>query len=221
MLVSHQKKFIFFKTMKTAGTSVEGYFEKYCVPPNNYALSHHRDEQVSTYGIVGSRGPKPDAVTFYNHMPAKEIKSQVGEQVFNNYFKFTVVRNPYDKLVSAFYHFFKHRHPEKFVDEDVSDVHMFRQWLKTGGKIRDSHIYMLDTQEVVDFYIHYESLHRDIESVCNKLAIEFKPTQLPAFKREFRDRSIPIHAFYDDESTAIVKQLYQFELQRFNYSMPK
>ena len=31
MLVSHQKKFIFTKTKKTEGTSVESFFEPYCV----------------------------------------------------------------------------------------------------------------------------------------------------------------------------------------------
>lgn len=32
MLISHRKRFIFTKTAKTAGTSVESYFEQYCMP---------------------------------------------------------------------------------------------------------------------------------------------------------------------------------------------
>ena len=36
MLVSHSKKFIFLKTMKTAGASVEIYLERYCVPLDAY-----------------------------------------------------------------------------------------------------------------------------------------------------------------------------------------
>jgi hypothetical protein len=43
MLVSHLKKFIFTKTKKTAGTSVESVFEPYCMHGNliffNYDLN--------------------------------------------------------------------------------------------------------------------------------------------------------------------------------------
>ena len=33
MLVSHARKFIYTKTLKTAGTSVEVFLEPYCRPP--------------------------------------------------------------------------------------------------------------------------------------------------------------------------------------------
>jgi hypothetical protein len=38
MLVSHQRKFIYTKTVKTAGSSVESYFEPYCISPEEYPL---------------------------------------------------------------------------------------------------------------------------------------------------------------------------------------
>jgi len=44
MLVSHLKKFIFIKSMKTASTSVEVYFERYCVADQNWVPQHHRDQ---------------------------------------------------------------------------------------------------------------------------------------------------------------------------------
>ena len=43
MLISHRKQFIYTKTAKTAGTSVESYFEKYCMPEGKWQFSHgHR-----------------------------------------------------------------------------------------------------------------------------------------------------------------------------------
>jgi len=44
MLVSHRKKFIYTKTAKTAGTSVESYFEPFCLPEGDWKLEHTRDD---------------------------------------------------------------------------------------------------------------------------------------------------------------------------------
>jgi hypothetical protein len=100
MLVSHRKQFIYTKTVKTAGTTVEAYFEKYCLPEGEWRLSHARDEYAGPTGVVGYRGLNPQGKQWYHHMPARAIKRRVGDDVWNSYFKFSVVRNPFDKLVS-------------------------------------------------------------------------------------------------------------------------
>jgi hypothetical protein len=47
MLISHRKRFIFFKTSKTAGTSVESFFEKFCYAEGEWKFSHAREETIS------------------------------------------------------------------------------------------------------------------------------------------------------------------------------
>lgn len=58
---------------------------------------------MSDYGIIGFRSNGKSG-KFYNHMTANEIKDSVGEHIFNNYLKFCVVRNPYDKIVSLYHY---------------------------------------------------------------------------------------------------------------------
>jgi len=88
MLVSHRKKFIFLKTRKTAGTSVEIYLEPYCLPPvEPFVATHRRQESVTPAGIVGYRGPNNDASQYSNHMTAKALKPLVGDDVWNSYLK--------------------------------------------------------------------------------------------------------------------------------------
>ena len=59
MLISHRKRFIYTKTVKTAGTSVESYFEPYCMREGEWSFSHSRAEYVSEAGIVGIRTGEP------------------------------------------------------------------------------------------------------------------------------------------------------------------
>ena len=103
MLVSHRKKFIFTKTKKTAGTSVESVFEPYCLPEGTWKQTHYTPERISADGIIGYRGNGGQKAIFWNHMPAELIRNRIGEDIWNEYFKFTVIRNPFDKLVSGFY----------------------------------------------------------------------------------------------------------------------
>ena len=51
MLVSHRYKFIYTKTRKTAGSSVESYFEPFCMPHGEWTQRHLGEEYVSDVGI--------------------------------------------------------------------------------------------------------------------------------------------------------------------------
>ena len=108
MLVSHRYRFIYTKTVKTAGTSVESYFERFCMPDGTWQQSHERSEYESSSGIIGFRGVViPENTRWWNHMPADLIKRQLGQDVWDSYFKFCVIRNPYEKCISAFSDFGK------------------------------------------------------------------------------------------------------------------
>jgi hypothetical protein len=95
MLVSHRKSFIYTKTHKTASTSVEVYFEPFCVPEGEWAFQHSRDERVSEAGIVGARGDDTSNATWENHMTAKEIKDKIDKDAWYSYFKFCTVKKSF------------------------------------------------------------------------------------------------------------------------------
>ena len=52
---------------------------------------------------------------FYNHMPAVDIRAALGQDVWNEYFKFSIERHPYEKVVS---HIFFHARDRKDWDFD-------------------------------------------------------------------------------------------------------
>jgi hypothetical protein len=219
LLVSHRKKFIYLKTKKTAGTSVESFFEPYCMPEGQWQQLHYRDEYISESGIIGYRGQARPDRTYYNHLSAAALRSLVGDAVWSDYFKFTVIRNPFDKMVSAFYHLEKSRNPEIYANHPESDVVLFRQWLKSSKGIIDRAVYCIDDEVVVDDFIRYEHLHADIKRICDKLNVDCDLNRLPNFKSQYRDRSIPLHEFYDAESVSVIAGRYKKELALFNYTL--
>ena len=93
MIISHKYRFIFVKTLKTAGTSIEVFLSQFCGPDDILTpiLPH-----VEPHRPRNHEG-------FFNHMPAHEIRDRVGWDVWNGYFKFCVERNPWDKTLS-YYH---------------------------------------------------------------------------------------------------------------------
>lgn len=242
MLISHRKRFIFTKTSKTAGTTVEAYFEPYCLPEGQWSFSHRRGEYVSETGIVGYRGPLSGRKlpVWYNHMSARKIRDRIGANTWDAYFKFTVVRNPFDKLISTFFMYENRKKKytilqklkalvKKAVDrgnpiDRVSgrtDVARFRSWIRKGGSNIDRNKYLIDGKECVDFFIRFENMSDDIKTVCDRLSLPFESSRINWLKKGKRPKDIHIRDYYDSRTEEIVRGLYSWEFQRFGYEFPE
>jgi Sulfotransferase family len=224
MLVSHGKRFIYTKTIKTAGTSVESYFEPYCMNQEEWTISNSRKEHISEYGIIGARIGSPielQASIWWNHMPAQTIRALLGVAVWDQYFKFCVVRNPFEQLVSAMHFFLPLTNPGVLErtksNEDLKSV--FEQWLKSIPLPVDRNKYMIDDKFCMDYVIRFESLTEGIEEVCKKLNIEFQLQRVPYLKQSKRPK-IKLKDYYSDASIDLVTRAYEYELEKFNYSLP-
>ncbi len=217
MLVSHTKKFIYTKTTKTAGTSVESYFEKYCMVESSWEFAHHRDQQVSKEGIIGYRGPHAASKDWFNHMPAIAIRDKIGIRLWEDYFKFCMIRNPFDKLVSWFF-FQKERGLINISDGDDL-IACFRERLTDGVPVLDRDRYFIEGKLCIDYFIKYEDIESGIKFVCDRLGLPFDPGRIPKLKSGIRDHTIPISEFYSEDLIELVRKAYQFELSEFGYSI--
>ncbi len=216
MLVSHRNKFIYTKTVKTGGTSVESYFEIYCMPPGEWEFSGPRAEYESESGIIGYRGSNNNFDKWYNHMPALHIKNNIGEKIWNDYFKFCVIRNPFEKVLSAFFHFYIHKHNVKTDEKAI--ISLFHDYIISGkGLVFDRDKYTIDNQICVDFFIKHESLEADLQLVCERINIPFQKTRLPRLKSQFRPSNIQIKDFFNQKTERIVREAYDFEFKYFGY----
>jgi hypothetical protein len=220
MLISHRKKFIFTKTVKTASTSVEAFFEKYCMRENEWQLSHERAEYVSEAGIIGVRLPKSGnegTSGWYNHMPAKLIREKIGNSIWEDYLKFTTIRNPFQKVLSFF--FYRCVRKMNVVSSEKELITLFRSWIQhRDNLIIDRDKYMIDNHICIDIFIKFENLHFDMKKVCGILRIPFQADDIPKFKSGHRLLNIKDFEFYDRKSIELILSVYSLEFELFNYS---
>lgn len=233
MLVSHYKKFIFLKTVKTASTSIEQSLQKYCSDKEYIFGSElggflHLNEDFShkesSLGIVTVPLFFTDLEGniikshFWDHMGAPELKSKLDPNIWENYFKFCVIRNPFEKIVSIFYFITR----SNCVGENVPIQTLFEMyvpWILQTPLFNDNDVYSLNGNICVDDIIKYETLQEDYNRVCKKLGIDGEI--LPKINSQYRPKTVTCKEIYTNTTKKLVSEKYSFELDYFGYKFPE
>ena len=177
MLLSHKYRFIFIKTVKTAGTSIEVELGRFLGP-----------DDVVTPIIPTNRGHTPrnfqrNKQSFYNHMSAREVREHIGSKMFIDYFKFCVEREPVDKCISH-YSMLKnsphHNENNKYITWD--------SYVSRGCFPIDHCKYIdADGSLMVNKILHYEKLKEELIGVCKTVGlppIELRTTEKSGFRED-------------------------------------
>jgi hypothetical protein len=227
MILSHRHKFIFIKTAKTAGTSVEVFLSKHCgsedvvtpiAPPveghqprNYLGFINPLPEMLERPGKVFSalRNSFTTREKFYNHMPATEIRRRVPAAVWNDYFKFCVERNPWDKTLSHYHMHATREGGSLSLDEYLArgrfPVNCFRYTDRSGGRI------------IVDRVVRYENLLSELSDIFAQLKIPFDGSLDATAKSEYRtDRRAYTEVFNDDQRR-IIEKAFAKEIELHGY----
>ena len=113
MIVSHKHKLIFVKTHKTATQTFLKFIKPHLGPDDVMAGDppfegkddeNKADTQVNVDKPFATGKCALDYKEKYgNHLPWFMIKEIVGDDIWNNYTKFTIEREPQDRILSLFY----------------------------------------------------------------------------------------------------------------------
>jgi len=211
VIISHKHKFIFMKTRKTAGTSIQVALSRICGSDDIITGTCINDEGIMDESH--SSGKNIDKFfTNHPHPPLIQVKQFLGEDVWDSYFKFGFVRNPYEIAVSRY--FWEKRGKEKNVVKCGIDE--FREWSKTNLKDYDwMHTYTaLNGVVDLDYIGRYENLVEDFGYICDKIGL--KETQLPSVKAGYRDKK-HYSMYYDEETKSIVNNFFNKDINLFGY----
>lgn len=229
MIVSHRYRFIFIKTHKTAGSSMEMALGPLCGPDDivtpmesnrgtDIPRNFHADTPLGrAYAkskwvrkCIDRHSPLLGA-WYYEHMPATRVRELVGRDVWNRYHKFCFERNPWAKVVSYFN--WKRHGQGRSVPE-------FRDYVlrKTHRLPMDARLYFDGDECLMDEVIDYSDFQGGFADVCQRLGIPYDghmPREKTGVKQEkggdYRD-------YYDDETREKVAGAFAREIRRMGYT---
>ena len=227
MILSHKYKFVFIKTAKTAGTSIEVFLSKYCGPADVVTPITPPIEGHQPRDYQGFINPIPEILErpgklfsalqhtitsrekFYRHMAASEVQQRVPSQVWNSYFKFCVERNPWDKVLSHYHMHAARKGDALSLDEYLArgrfPINYFRYTDRSGSKI------------IVDRVLRYENLLAELGEVFSQLNVPFDGTLGIEAKSEYRTDRRPYQFVFNDEQRRIVENAFAREIELHGY----
>lgn len=187
---------LFIHIPKTGGTSIEkqfGIYHKW----NMDILLNNKHQTIN--GIS----------TTPQHWTPNLIKDKLGEDIYNNCIKFTVIRNPYTRILS-----------EYFYQNKNGNINKFNQWLPKYLKNCDhdhklpQHLYLVDQ---IDFIAKTETLNKDFEEFVQKFNIKINP-KLGLVNKTPHDKSKLISKILP-KNIEIINQVYNKDFEVLGYEM--
>lgn len=229
-MISHENKCIFVHIPKVAGTSIVSIFDDKVKTKSENRLLLPFCTDANKFD------PPPTHLRITDHVKY----GHVSKEMFDEYFKFTFVRNPWDRIVSEYKYrrhasrydfktFLFERFPEPLWSDEY--CHVIPQYDFLYGK---------DGQCLMDFIGKFENIQHDFNVVCSELGLPDK--KLVHKNRSFslfrRDNNIyqalktirdyfsveqkkntfsRYTEYYDQESIDFVTQLYRKDVETFGY----
>lgn len=210
-MISHKHKCIFIHIPKTAGTSINTYFHP---------------------GVIFKTVP-PDYERLFGWCPKRQIHLQhatsnqllelelVSEQVWNDYFKFTFVRNPWDRAYSdyiwiqkfagvkgSFKCYINKTNEFEFVLNDISSHHYLGDHL-----IPQTDFFDFNGNYKLDFIARFENFDEDINSIIKKLGID-----IPFTNHENKGNRLKKYSdFYTNSMKKWVDKKFKKDIELLDY----
>lgn len=209
-MISHKHKCIFVHIPKCAGTSIEMLLEPDVMVNTPLGRKH-------LFGIDDS---PPSGPIVLQHLTADQVKNRIENHVYNEYFKFTFVRNPYAKCFSEY---------QWWLDHGATSKISFKEWLVNHlkpymgfdtfmfyghNKPQHEFIYNNHGKLLVDYVGRVENLQNDLNHICDQLQIDYFKT---SWDQRSKKDSSQYHQYYDDESREIVEHIYKKDFEYFGY----
>ncbi len=182
-MISHSHNFLFIEIPKTATSSIHS------------VLAQHMEY---------------DHTKISRHAKYSELAEFYPES--KNYFKFSFVRNPWDRLLS--FYFFKKTDLAKI---KISDNLSFKDFVLTvKGLPKFNQYSYIESFDNNSYIGKFENLQQDFDIVCDKIGMSRQ--QLP-----HKNKSKHKHytEYYDDETRQIVAQKYARDIDYFGYEFGK
>jgi chondroitin 4-sulfotransferase 11 len=158
----------------------------------------------------------------YYHRPATKLK-EIYKKEWGDYFKFGVVRNPWDRVVSIYnYYKFNKKCGIKNIDYDF-DVFCDKlcnspeRWMAGdySHEIRSfQYNWLFDRdKQLVDKIIRFENYKEEVKSLIHR----FKLKKEVPHERVSNQKEKHYSIMYKDETKKMIEERFSLDIKKFNY----
>ncbi|MCO4824419.1 MAG: sulfotransferase family 2 domain-containing protein [Amylibacter sp.] len=212
MIISLGRKYIFVHIPKTGGTSLalalEGKAMKDDVLVGDTPKAKQRRKRLKDVQTSGR---------LWKHSKLADVYGLVDQAQMENYFVFTLVRNPWDRMVS-YYHWLKDQtfdHPHVALAKSVGFSPFLNDGLTQAMMANDGAARYVSDQTGVDrcnLYIRLEHLAQDVEILEDAIGV-----RLGLVPHENRSDRGAYQRYYSDGDRTLVGELFADDVARFGY----
>lgn len=190
MLICSEPQFMFVHIQRTGGTAIESALLRDFFP-HTTSLPQHENMQTITTQLLHET---------------------------QDYFKFAVVRNPWDRIAS-WYRFFHQHNPVNNLSVQAHFKHFVQQELPKQTPHfffnQLDYISLTPSKHEMDYLIRFENFEKDLANVSKKLGLP--PTSFPKINQNKKN---DYKLLYDQESIKFIAESCKRDIDFFNYSYP-
>jgi Sulfotransferase family len=146
------------------------------------------------------------------HLSARQIRSQCGEEKWNSYLKFSVVRNPWDRVVSMFATGWW-MGEDRQCDAQAEFEHFIDNLAPHRNELYSSLMYSEIIDEPLDQIIRYEALQEGFNKVCELIG---KPPMM--LGREEARARLHYSAYYNEATRRKVAERFKRDIENYSYA---
>jgi hypothetical protein len=216
-MILHSKKIIFVHIPRTAGTSITQFLKEYfnvAGVPEHLELYKKRLKDKgylknSIEKIVSDKNYQQKIMSYKyaKHATASHYLEICGKKLFDSFFKFTIIRNPWERMTSWF------MHPKAGMPFKENE---FIKWLRLMGNENQMRFLKIDNKVLVDKILRYENLKKDLPEIFTKLGIpKNEINNLPVINKSKRGL---YQKYYNELSKKLVQEMFSEEIELFNYN---